>query len=173
MTLEEAVRAYTGDLLRAAIGFGVAPGQAEELVAATFAAYLTAQQRFEGRSSLKTYLFGILYRKALEAGRKAQKELAVDPADAAFEGRFTGWGHWSVLPQGPEKDADQEEAARLLDECLKGLSDQQKAAFLMKEADGLAPEQVCNALAVSSTHLRVLLFRARAKLRDCLEGKWK
>jgi RNA polymerase sigma-70 factor, ECF subfamily len=173
VTLEEAVRAYAADLLRAAIGFGVSPLQAEELVAATFAAYLEAQARFEGRSTLKTFLFGILYRKALEAGRKAQKELAVDPADAAFEGRFDGWGHWSRLPTGPESLAEQAETARLISDCLANLPEIQRAAFLMKEADGLSSEEACYALGVERTHMRVLLFRARAKLRDCLEAKWK
>ena len=173
MTLEEAVRAYTGDLLRAAIGFGAPPDRAGELVAATFAAYLEAQARFEGRSTLKTFLFGILYRKALEAGRKAARELAVDPADAAFEGRFNGWGHWARLPQGPESEAEQAETAKLLDDCLAALPENQRAAFLMKETDGLTSEEACYALGVESTHLRVLLFRARTKLRDCLEAKWK
>lgn len=170
--LGQIVRAHAGDLLRGALAYGASPDQAEELVQASFTAFLEGLDRFEGRSSIKTYLFGILYRKALEAGRKRVKEQAVDPADAAFEGRFNGWGHWNRAPEGPEGEADTAETARLIGDCLAQLPDQQRAAFQLKEVDRLEAEEACNVLGVQPTHLRVLLFRARTKLRDCLEAKW-
>jgi len=166
------VRAHTGDLLRAALGQGFAQADAEELVQSVFTTFLEAAARFEGRSTVRTFLFGILYRKALEAGRKKARELAVDPADEVFDGRFNWWGHWSRGPRGPEDEADVKELASLIAACLEGLTAQQRAAFQLKDVDQRESEDVCNVLDVESTHLRVLLFRARNKLRECLEGKW-
>ncbi|MBI5201331.1 MAG: sigma-70 family RNA polymerase sigma factor [Elusimicrobia bacterium] len=166
-----AVREHSGVLFRAALGQGFSDADAEELVQETFATLLSA--RFEGRSTLRTFLFGILYRKCLERRREAGRELAVDPGDEVFESRFHTGGHWAKPPRGPEQDADAAEAAALISDCLKALPPQQKEAFRLREVDQEESAAVCNVLGVSDTHLRVLLFRARAKLRECLEGKWK
>lgn len=171
--IAEVVRRHAGDLLRAGLGLGLSQADAEELVQATFAAFLEASARFEGRSSVRTFLFGILYNKALEAGRKRSRELAVDPEDEVFESRFSAWGHWSPGPRGPEEEASAKEVARIIAGCLEKLPLQQRAAFQMKEIDHEESPAVCNALGVEDTHLRVLLFRARTRLRACIEGKWR
>ena len=56
--------------------------------------------------------------------------------------------------------------------CAENLSADQRAAFFLKEAEGASSEEVCNVLGVSDTNLRVLLFRARLRLRECLERAW-
>jgi RNA polymerase sigma-70 factor (ECF subfamily) len=170
--VEAVVRRHSGDLFNGALALGLRENAAEELVADTFAAFLDAAPRFEGRSTVKTYLFGILYRKAMEKGRKSAREQAVDPMDAAFEKRFNFIGHWSQPPRGPEEETLAREAAELIDSCLKGLRPLEKAAFLLKEVERESSGSVGNALQVKDTHLRVLLFRARNKLRDCLEKRW-
>lgn len=170
--LEKAVHEHAGVLLRAALGLGLSPADAEELVQASFVAFLKASERFEGRSSVRTFLIGILYKKALEHGRRKAREIAVEPDDALFDSRFGPWGHWARPPQGPDQEADAEEAARLIGGCLDGLPDLQKAAFQLKEVEGESNASICNILGIESTHLRVLLFRARNKLRECLEKKW-
>lgn len=169
----QAVREHSGDLFRAALGLGLPEADAEELAQDTFAAFLDGAARFEGRSTLRTYLFGILYRKALEHRRLKGRELATDPGDAVFESRFEPGGHWSRPPRGPEQEADLGEAAALIAGCLDGLPPRQRAAFHLREVLLEDGARTCNALGVSDTHLRVLLFRARAKLRECLESKWK
>ena len=169
----ECVRRHAGDLLRAALGLGVPEADAEELVQASFVAFLEAARRFEGRSTVKTFLFGILYRKALERGRKNARELPVDPGDQLFDGRFDQRGHWSAPPKGPDEEADIQELSRLIAECLAALPDQQRAAFQLKEVDRVDSPALCNILGVQDTHLRVLLFRARSRLRECLERKWR
>ncbi len=166
------VREHAGFLLRAARGLGLPQADAEELVQDSFAAFLQALPRFEGRSTARTFLYGILFRKALELRRKQRRELATDPVDAVFDGRFGAWGHWSRPPAGPEREAEAKEVERLLAECLDGLSPQQRAAFVLKEVEQEPSEAVRNVLEVGDTHLRVLLFRARNKLRECLEKKW-
>jgi RNA polymerase sigma-70 factor (ECF subfamily) len=170
--VEQVVRRHSADLFNGALGLGLRENAAEELVAETFATFLDAAPRFQGRSSVKTFLFGILYRKAMEKGRKSAREQAFDPIDEAFEKRFNLVGHWSQPPRGPEDENLTREVAELIGTCLKGLRPLEKAAFLLKEVEREPNESVRNALDVKDTHLRVLLFRARNKLRDCLETRW-
>jgi RNA polymerase sigma-70 factor (ECF subfamily) len=174
-TLEQAVAEHTAPLLRGALALGWTLPDAEELVQDTFAAYLAGAGRFEGRSGLRTYLFGILYNKSRELSRKRAREPGSDDleAEAAFHARFDPRGHWlASQPQGPEAAALNDELASLIAACAGTLPEQQRAAFFLKEAEGLSNPEVCNALGVSDTHLRVLLFRARLRLRECLERSW-
>ena len=116
--IAELVRAHAGDLLRAALAFGVPSSDAEDLVQAVFAAHLEHPGRFEGRSSLKTYLFGILYNKAREHSRRKARELATDPADGVFEAGFSREGHWlPALPKGPDEQAASEEGVSSAAAC--------------------------------------------------------
>jgi RNA polymerase sigma-70 factor (ECF subfamily) len=171
-TVENVVRRHSADLFNGALALGLRENAAEELVADTFAAFLDAAPRFEGRSSVKTFLFGILYRKAMERGRKSAREQACDPIDEAFDRRFNLVGHWSQPPRGPEEETLAHEVAELIEGCLKGLRPLERAAFLLKEVEREPSESVGNVLEIKDTHLRVLLFRARNKLRDCLEKRW-
>ncbi|MDD5628730.1 MAG: sigma-70 family RNA polymerase sigma factor [Elusimicrobia bacterium] len=170
--IEQVVRRHSADLLNGALALGLRENAAEELVAETFAAFLDAAPRFQGRSSVKTFLFGILYRKAMERGRRSARELACDPVDEAFERRFSLLGHWSQPPRGPEEETLAREVAELIGTCLQGLRPLERAAFLLKDVEREPSGSVRNALEVKDTHLRVLLFRARNKLRDCLEARW-
>lgn len=171
--LEEVVRTHTGPLLAASFGMGFPQSDAEELVQETFTAFLSALERFEGRSSVRTFLFGILYRKALERRRKDARELATDPIDQVFETRFGFMGMWSTPPKGPEEEVLSKETAKLIGQCLEGLSQSQRTAFYLKEVEKESNSAICNILDVRDTHLRVLLFRARNNLRECLEKKWE
>jgi len=167
------VNRHTGDLLRGAFGLGWRQAEAEELVQETFVTFLDVVERFKGHSTIRTFLFGILYNKSKERGRKRSRELATDPVDAVFENRFNFIGHWKAgNPQGPEDAAMTGETAEVIAECMEGLGETQRAAFHLKEVEHEDAASVCNILDVSGTHLRVLLFRARNKLRDCIEKKW-
>jgi RNA polymerase sigma-70 factor (ECF subfamily) len=170
--LEALVRAHSGALLGAALGLGLADTDAEELVQETFAAFLKGLERFEGRSRLRTYLFGILYNKASELRRRRGREQPLEGDDPAHESRFDARGHWARPPQGPEEAALSKEVSEIIARCAEGLTTAQRAAFFMKEVQGADPREICNVLDVSGTHLRVILFRARVKLRECLEKNW-
>lgn len=168
------IEEHTAPLLRGALAFGFSQADAEELVQDTFAAFLEGQARFEGRSSARTYLFGILYNKGAELSRRRKKESGVEDVEAVFEARFDRAGHWLAgAPKGPEQSALDAELAAIIARCAEGLSEQQRAAFFLKEAEGVEPKEVCNVLGVSDTNLRVLLFRARLRLRECLERSWE
>lgn len=170
--VEALVDEYTSPLLASALAWGLPRADAEEAVQDCLVDFLSALERFQGRSRLKTFLFGILYNKCSERRRKARREEAVEDVEAAFDGRFGAFGIWSSLPRGPEQEAVDGELREWLARCAEGLSAEQRAAFHLRAADGRSTEEACNILGVSATHLGVLLFRARNKLRDCLERKW-
>jgi RNA polymerase sigma-70 factor (ECF subfamily) len=176
LDLAAIVGEHTGFLLRGALSMGFAHTEAEELVQDTFAAFLQGKDRFEGRSSVRTFLYGILRNKAFALRRKQGREAAGSDdveAEAAFGERFTPGGHWRAEePKGPEDEALNDELAVLISACAEALPEQQRQAFFLKEAEGFSPEEICNALEVSGTHLRVLLFRARLRLRECLQRSW-
>ncbi|MFH2205147.1 MAG: sigma-70 family RNA polymerase sigma factor [Elusimicrobiota bacterium] len=170
--LERIVREHSEILLRGALSQGFQMSEAEDLVQETLLTYVKKSDRFEGRSSLRTYLFGILHNKSLERRRKRVRELSVDPVDAVFDRRMSGPnGHWSPPPSGPDDEAQAAELYRMIEECLEGLTDAQRSAFQLKEVLRQGSWEVCNVLDVSDNYLRVLLFRARIKMRNCLEEK--
>lgn len=171
--LTAVVNEHLPTLLAGALAIGLARADAEEVVQETFVAFLSGLDRFEGRSSLRTYLFGILYHKASNLRAKARREEGSDDIEALVEARFDAGGMWSRPPRGPEAETLDAEIRSWVEKCAEGLSDSQRAAFFLKEVEGEAPEAVCNVLGVNPTNLRVMLHRARLKLRECLERNWE
>lgn len=171
--VEALVQEYTGPLMGAAFALGFSESDAEELVQDTFVALLAALERFEMRSKLKTYIFGILYNKAWTLRGKQNREESFDPQEPEFQNRFDTKGMWVTPPKGPEDAAMTEEIRAWVRKCSENLPLNQRAALFLKEIDGEDSESVCNVLNVSPTNLRVLLHRARIKMRDCLEKNWE
>ena len=160
-------------LLAGALAIGLSRVDAEEAVQETFVAFLSALDRFEGRSSLRTYLFGILYHKASHLRDKARRQEGRDDIEAVVEARFDAGGMWMRPPRGPEAESLDAELRAWILTCAEGLTPAQRSAFFLKEVEGESPESICNALGVSGTNLRVMLHRARLKLRECLEARWE
>jgi RNA polymerase sigma-70 factor, ECF subfamily len=171
-SMEKVIELFTGPLLATAIGLGFSRDSAEELVHDTFVAFLQAIDRFESRSQLKTYLFSILYHKASDMRRHRIREIATENMEEIFEQRFDAKGMWISPPRGPEDDVQSKELQEWIDRCAEGLALNQRMAFFLKEVDHQSTEDICKILEVSPTNLGVLLFRAKLKLRDCLEKKW-
>jgi RNA polymerase sigma-70 factor (ECF subfamily) len=172
----ELVDRYTDNLLRAALSLGFPEMEAEELVQATFVAFLSARERFEKRSKVLTYLFGILYNKARETRRFQGRHESIDrTVDDAFDGHFDAEEHWNQPSMDTmtevEKKAQESSIGMLLRECLEGLSAVMRMAFTMKEVEGLDSNAICLALGLTTSNLGVTLFRARNKLRECLMVK--
>lgn len=172
-TLNALVTEHLSTLLAGALAIGLSRPDAEEVVQDTFAAFLAGLDRFEGRSSVRTYLFGILYHKASNLRAKERREEGRDDIAAVVDARFDAAGMWARPPRGPEAQALDKEIRGWIERCSEGLSDDQRAAFFLKEVEGEEPAAICNVLGVSTTNLRVLLHRARLKLRECLERNWE
>jgi len=170
--IERLVRAYTGPLHRAAMGMGFDREAAEELAQDTFITFYDKAPGFEGRSSFWTYLYAILYRKGMEKRREYAKMRKHDPIDDVMADRFDASGHWAKPPLGPEAFVLAAETGEFLRLCLEVLPLPQKTAFLLREVDDLSGKEICNVLEVSATNLGVLLYRARNRLRECLERKY-
>ena len=95
--VREVVQTYLPQILRAASGAGLDGQLAEDVAQSTFLTFLETAHRFEGRSRVRTWLFGILYRKIAEARRKAGREQSTEDIDAVFEEKFDASGSW-LLP---------------------------------------------------------------------------
>lgn len=166
------IHQHADNLFAAALSLGVAHADAEDLVQEVFLAFFSSVERFRGDSSLRTYLFGILYNKARQKWAAQWREQPTDPIDHLFETRFDHSGTLRRL-EGPEEKALTSELAAMIRECAAGLSQAQRAAFHLKEVEHQDTISICKILGVTETNLGVLLFRARNKLRECLEKKWE
>jgi len=169
---------YGPSLLRVAQLFVPTRSVAEEVVQETWLAVLTGIERFEGRSSLKTWLFRILTNKAKTRGRRDARivpfaSLAADGDEdgtAVDVDRFAQGGEWRSPPRGvPEERLLAGEARRTIENAIAALPPNQRAVITLRDVEGLSAEEACNVLGVSETNQRVLLHRARAKVRAAFE----
>ncbi len=154
------------------------PAVAEEVVADTWLAVVTGLERFEERSALKTWLFRILTNKAKTRGRREARSLPFssfvgdgDEAETAVEvDRFARDGHWSAPPRGvPEERLLAREARQRVEAAIAALPPNQRAVITLRDVEGLSADEACNVLGLSETNQRVLLHRARAKVRAAFE----
>ncbi len=174
---------YGPSLLRVAMLFVSTPAVAEEVVQDTWLAVLTGLERFEGRSSFKTWLFRILSNKAKTRGRRESRTLPFSSLAADGDGdepavgadRFLGQdrrhaGHWAAPPRAvPEERLLAGEARRTIEDAIAALPAKQRAVITLRDLEGLSAEEACNVLDLSETNQRVLLHRARAKVRAAFE----
>jgi RNA polymerase sigma-70 factor, ECF subfamily len=159
---------------------------AEEVVGDTWVAVLNGLDRFEGRSSLRTWIASIALNKARTRGKREGRIVpfallrrryeegggpAVDPD--RFQGRRgerPGW--WASPPvawQEPERQLEAAETRDVLLNAIKDLPPRQREVIALRDISGWDAEEVCNALDLSETNQRVLLHRARSKVRAVLE----
>ena len=170
-SLQTVVHTYLGQILRAARGAGLDPQRAEDVTQATFATFIEKAAQFEGRSHVRTWLFGILYKKIAEARRQLQREIQMEEIDEVVEQRFNPDGSWVRPPQAVDLQLYRTEISRLIEGCLEVIPTQQRMAFVLREVEGLATDEICKILEVTRTNLGVLLYRVRNRLRECLETK--
>ena len=169
--LEEVVRRYLPQILRAARGAGFAPQPAEDVAQDTFVTFIETAPRFEGRSHVRTWLFGILYKKISEARRILGRDNEVDDIEEVFEQRFDDAGSWARPPRPVDAEVYDAEVRQGIDGCLDRVPTNQRMAFVLREIEGMDTEEICKILEVTRTNLGVLLFRVRNRLRECLEAK--
>jgi RNA polymerase sigma-70 factor (ECF subfamily) len=179
-------REYHASLLRVAQIYVSSRAVAEEVVQETWIGVLNGLERFEGRSSLKTWIFRILTNiaktRAQREGRTlpfsalqrpgAVPEAAVEP-DRFRSPDDPAWpGHWSAPPSewnAPEERLLGGEVRGVVEQAIEQLPPSQRAVISLRDVEGWPAEDVCNALSVTETNQRVLLHRARSKVRRALE----
>ncbi len=172
--IRDVVEALARPLYRAARGMGFSRADAEDLVQDVFATFIATLDRFEGRSRVSTWVFGILHRKALERWRESAKEDAHDPVDEIFASQFDGTGVWTSAPVDLERLVASNEIAEAIGGCVEQLPCGLREVFVLREMQGLDTAEVCKILGRSTTHIGVQLHRARTRLRVCLENRgWK
>ena len=170
--IEALVRSYTETLYRAALGLGFDGTSAEELVQSVWGTFFDVVPSFEGRSHVRTFIFGILYNKAKELKRdQGRFELKEDAIEEVLNSRFSSDGNWQKPPIDPEDFLMASQTMELIQKCIDALPLNQRMAFCLKEIDDHGSQDICNILEVTVTNLGVLLFRARNALRECIEGK--
>lgn len=180
------VERYHRPLLRLARAFVPSQAIAEEVVQETWLAVLQGIGAFEGRSSLKTWIFRILTNRARRRGEREARvipfadlarqametdEPAVDPTEFLPQGDAeAGW--WATHQQrwegAPEQRLLAAETRALIDMAIAGLNEAQRRVIVLRDVEGWSSEEVCNLLMISEVNQRVLLHRARAKVRNAL-----
>ena len=168
------VRRYHARLLRLAQTMVPSRAVAEEVVQDTWLGVVRGIERFEGRSSVKTWLFRILVFRARTAGSREPRTLPLDDTDP-LEDRFGANGAWST-PPAPWSDAVDdrlaaEELARRVRHHVPELPEAQRRVLVLRDVEGLGADDVCAVLGISAGNQRVLLHRARTRLRAALEAE--
>ncbi len=164
-------------MLRLASTFVHSHAVAEEVVQDTWLGVVRGIDRFEGRSSLRTWLLAILVNRARSAGaREARSVAAPDELLAAVDAsRFDASGAWSSPPEHWVDDVEERVgAAALRSEILASLAEmpaRQRAVVMLRDVDGLRSDEVCEVLALTPANERVLLHRGRSHLRQRLEDR--
>jgi len=180
------VRQHQPAFLRLARAWVRDSASAAEVVQQAWLSALESLAAFEGRSSLRTWLFGIVINVARShvRARKRMVPLSALVAEEAVDGptvepeRFFSdgeWvGHWSNWPTpfpSPENALERERLRALLEEAIGALPPLQQQVMVLCDIEGLSGEEACNILGVGATNQRVLLHRARAKARAWLEER--
>ena len=184
----ELVSDRTPGLLRVARSYVSSQAVAEEVVQETWLGVLRGLDRFEGRSSMRTWIFRILINRAqtraagesrtipfaaLTARELCAGLTAVDP-ERFLPADPDRWPHhWAAPPRrwetSPEDALAHSETLRLVREAIDGLPSTQRMVITMRDLEGWPSEEVCEVLGVSAANQRVLLHRARSVVRTALE----
>ncbi len=150
--LETVVREYLPQIIRAARGAGLRIEEAEDIAHATFVTFLEKADTFEGRSHVRTWLFGILFRKIMEVRRMIERERQTDNIDELMKSRFDEKGSWS-RPPSAEAEVFGREIRDRTAECLENAPPKQRLAFVLREVEGLETDEICKILEVTVTNL--------------------
>lgn len=185
----ELVQRYSGAVMRLAGVYAPTTAVAEEVAQETWVGVLRGLERFERRSSFRTWLVQIALNQARTRGERerrtipfasfADREIA-DDAPAVDPERFLGadhdrWPHhWATPPrrwdESPDRHAESAETLARVREAIERLPPAQRVVITLRDMYGCEPAEVCNALDLTETNQTVLLHRARSRVRSDLES---
>jgi RNA polymerase sigma-70 factor (ECF subfamily) len=169
------VAAHQDAMIRLASNFVASRAVAEEVVQDTWLGVVRGIERFEGRSSLRTWLLTILVNRARTAGTRESRSFPVaDAGPAVDRSRFDATGHWSAPLEQWVEDAENRlgaaALASLIRTALAEMPARQCAVVTLHDVDGLRGDEVCEVLSLTPANQRVLLHRGRSHLRQVLES---
>jgi RNA polymerase sigma-70 factor (ECF subfamily) len=184
---DELVNQHHSALIRMATGYVADREVAEEVVQDTWMAVIESLDRFEGRSSLRTWVCGILIHKAKDRGVREKRhttfsafesydddnEEAVDPSRFQQTGEWAG--HWAFPPQPwddqtPEKLLASKQAVDCMQRAIEALPATLKEVLILRDVEGVEAKEVCEILKITETNLYVRLHRARERVRAAVES---
>lgn len=159
------------------------PVIAEDLVQETLLAAIEGQERFSGKSTVKTWLTAILKHKIIDhLRRKGREEPLADLSGDAdrseaelVDALFVADGHWRTRPANwgdPDRAFENKAFWEVFEACAKIMPAKTARVFAMREVMELSTEEICKALEITPTNCWVMLHRARLSLRECLELRW-
>lgn len=153
---------------------------AEDVVQDALIAVLEKPDSFSGQSSLRTYVTGIMKYKIIDALRASKRERQFETQDDQSEddvidALFKADGHTHDVPRqwgDPDATLEQKDFFRVMEICLEKLPAKTARIFMMREWLELETEEICKELGISTSNAWVMLYRARIKLRECLDLNW-
>lgn len=183
---DDLVDTHHGALIRMALGHVADREVAEEVVQDTWMAVIQGLSRFEGRSSLRTWIFGILIHKAKDRGVREKRHTsfsdfeshdddhdeAIDPSRFHQSGEWAG--HWAVPPQPwdeqtPEALLASRQAVAAMQQAIEALPRTLKDVLILRDIEGVEAKEACELLKITETNLYVRLHRARERVRRAVE----
>jgi len=153
---------------------------AEDVVSETFVAALEGSRTFAGQSQFKTWVIGILKHKIIDQFRRTKREVSTEAQMEAaqvetFDELFAADGHRFVAPLDwgdPEESLSRIQFFDVLQMCMDKLPAGLARIFMMREWLEYETSDICKELGITPTNCFVMLFRARMRLRECLEMNW-
>jgi RNA polymerase sigma-70 factor, ECF subfamily len=168
------VSRYQGIMLQLATSIVGSRAVAEEAVQDTWMGVVRGIDRFEGRSSFKTWLFRILANRARSAGSREFQTVPLASSHTVDPARFDAGGSWIDPPESwveeSERRVDASRHLPVLKAALEELPPRQREVVILRDVEGLSSEETCAVLNVSHGNQRILLHRGRSRLRDALES---
>lgn len=183
---DELVTKHHGALIRMALGYVADREVAEEVVQDTWMAVIEGLACFEGRSSLRTWICGILIHKAKDRGVREKRHItfsdfeskddehdeAVDPSRFQQSGEWAG--HWAFPPQPWDKQTPEQllasrQAVNAMNKAIESLPQTLKDVLILRDVEGVESKEVCELLKITETNLYVRLHRARERVRRAVE----
>jgi RNA polymerase sigma-70 factor (ECF subfamily) len=157
------------------------PDIAQDIVQETFLAAIRSVDKFAGRSSERSWLFGILKNKIVDHYRSIGRETSFTDMEFCqdeFAEKFVPEGDW-VHVEGPRKWKPEPDAVMhrnefwmTMRECLAKMPRRAAEVFMLREMDDVESKEICTRLSISENNLWTMLHRARMSLRECLEKNW-
>ena len=174
------VKRYHALLVRTALFYVRGEPQAEDVAQETWIAVIRGVDRFEGRSTFKTWLLSIVVNRARSMGERERRHVPIDPTDPGPDvdpARFNSAGAWSDPPvpftDGVEEAAGNAELLAAVKAAVGDLQGQYRLVVTLRDVEGLSTTEVAELLGLSPGNVRVILHRGRAKVRAAVEANMR